>query len=142
VSAPARPAFDPFATLVHLLAEGRAVPVAWTPDVFRTLVTEPGDRVMGAKHAAEAADVHADEWEMHPSGDEVLYLLTGALDVVLEEPAGERMFGLESGQACLVPRGVWHRLVLRRPSDLLFITPARGTRHRAVGTARPANSSG
>jgi hypothetical protein len=36
-----------------------------------------------------------------------------------------------------VPRGIWHRLVLRQPSDLLFITPAHGTRHRAVGTARP-----
>jgi hypothetical protein len=47
VSAPARPAFDPFATLVHLRAEGRAVPVAWTPDVFRTLVTETGDRASG-----------------------------------------------------------------------------------------------
>jgi mannose-6-phosphate isomerase-like protein (cupin superfamily) len=142
VSGPARPAFDPFATLVHLRAEGRAVPVAWTPDVFRTLVTEAGDRVIGAKHADAPADFHADEWEMHPGGDEVLYLLAGALDVVLDEPAGEQTFGLEGGQACLVPRGVWHRLVLRRPSDLLFITPARGTRHRAVGTARPASSGG
>ncbi len=140
MSGPARPAFDPFATLVHLRAEGRAGPVVWTPDVFRTLVTEPGDRVIGAKHADAPADFHADEWELHPGGDEVLYLLAGGLDVVLDEPAGERTFALEGGQACLVPRGVWHRLVLRRPSDLLFVTPARDTRHRAVGTARPARS--
>ena len=142
MSAPATSAFDPFATLVHLRAEGRAVPVAWTPDVLRTLVTETGDRVIGAKHAETPVDFHADEWEMHPGGDEVLYLLGGALDVVLDEPAGERTFGLEGGQACLVPRGVWHRLVVRRPSDLLFITPARGTRHRAVGTARPSSLDG
>jgi len=142
VTAPPSAAFDPFATLVHLRAEGRAVPVAWTPDVFRALETEVGDRVIGAKHANAPADFHADEWEMHPGGDEVLYLLAGALDVVLEEPGGERTFGLEGGQACLVPRGVWHRLVLRRPSDLLFVTPARGTRHRAVGTARPPSYDG
>ena len=46
--------------------------------------------MIGAKHGAEPADFHADEWEMHPGGDELLYLLTGALDVVLDEPAGER----------------------------------------------------
>jgi len=135
-------AFDPFAILVHLREDGGALPVASAPDVFRRLVTREGDRVIGAKHANAPADFHADEWEMHPGGDEVLYLLAGALDVVLDEPAGERTFGLEGGQACLVPRGVWHRLVLRRPSDLLFITPARGTRHRAVGTARPPSSDG
>src|SRR5262249_60959406 len=104
--------------------------------------TQAGDRVIGAKHADVPADFHADEWEMHPGGDEVLYLLAGALDVVLDEPAGERTFGLERGQACLVPRGVWHRLVLRRPSGLLFITPPRGTRHPPGGTARPPNLGG
>jgi mannose-6-phosphate isomerase-like protein (cupin superfamily) len=137
VTAKAGADFDPFATLVHLREGGAALPVAWTPDVFRKLATGAGDRVVGAKHGAVLADFHADEWEMHPGGDEVLYLLVGALDVVLDEPAGERAFGLRGGQACLVPRGVWHRLVLREPSDLLFITPAHGTRHCAVGTAHP-----
>ena len=88
--------------------------------------------MVGAKHGAEPADFHADEWEMHPSGDELLYLLTGAIDAVLDEPGGERLVALRGGQACLVPQGVWHRLILRQPSDLLFITPAPGTRHRPV----------
>jgi mannose-6-phosphate isomerase-like protein (cupin superfamily) len=137
MSAHARPDFDPFATLVHLRVDGSALPVAWTPDVFRQLPAGDGDRVIGAKHGAEPADFHADEWEMHPGGDEVLCLLTGAIDVVLDEPAGQRTFGLRGGRACLVPRGVWHRLILRQPSDLLFITPARGTRHRPVGAGSP-----
>lgn len=127
--------FDPYATLVHLREDGRAETVPWMPDVFRRLVTGDRDHVIGAKHGLVPANFHADEWEMHPAGDEVLYLLTGALDVVLEEPAGERTVRLRGGQGCLVPRGVWHRLVLAQPSDLLFITPARGTRHRPVGAA-------
>jgi mannose-6-phosphate isomerase-like protein (cupin superfamily) len=135
VSAHARSAFDPFATIVHLREDGRAVPVAWTPDVFRTLETGDRDRVVGAKHGAVPADFHADEWEMHPGGDEVLYLLAGAVDVVLDGSDGTRTFGLQGGQVCLVPRGVWHRLILRQPSDLLFITPVRGTRHRRAGAA-------
>jgi mannose-6-phosphate isomerase-like protein (cupin superfamily) len=136
VSADARAGFDAFTTLVHLRETGQAVPVAWTPDAFRKLVAGAGDHVIGAKHGAAPADFHADEWEMHPGGDEVLYLLAGALEVVLDERTGERIFDLRGGQACLVPQGVWHRLVLRQPSDLLFVTPVHGTRHRAVGTAR------
>jgi mannose-6-phosphate isomerase-like protein (cupin superfamily) len=127
-----RPDFDPFATIIHLHEDGGAVPVPWTPDVFRKLVTGDRDHVVGVKHGAVPADFHADEWEMHPGGEELLYLLTGAIDVVLDEPDGEQAFGLRAGRACLVPRGVWHRLILRQTSDLLFITPAMGTRHRAV----------
>jgi mannose-6-phosphate isomerase-like protein (cupin superfamily) len=128
----ARPGFDPYATLVHLCEDGRALPVAWAPDVFRRLPGGDRDRVIGAKHGAEPGDFHADEWEVHPGGDELLYLLAGAIDVVLDEPDGELTVRLEGGRACLVPRGVWHRLILRQPSDLLFVTPTRGTRHRPV----------
>jgi mannose-6-phosphate isomerase-like protein (cupin superfamily) len=128
------PRFDPYATIVHLREDGRARLVAWTPDVFRRLLAGQRDRVVGAKHGAAPADFHADEWEMHPAGDEILYLLAGALDVVLDEPGGERTVALRAGQGCLVPQGIWHRVVLGRPSDLLFVTPAHGTRHRPVGT--------
>ena len=34
MSSDARGGFDPFATIVHLREDGRALPVAWTPDVF------------------------------------------------------------------------------------------------------------
>jgi mannose-6-phosphate isomerase-like protein (cupin superfamily) len=129
------PRFDPYTTLLHLREDGRAQPVAWTPEAFRGLAAGDRDRVVGAKRGVTPADFHADEWEMHPAGDEVLYLLTGALDLVLDEPGGERTVELRAGQGCLVPPGVWHRLILSRPSDLLFITPAHGTRHRPVGRA-------
>jgi len=35
-----------------------------------------------------------------------------------------------AGQLFVVPRGVWHRLVLREPADLLVVTPPHGTRLR------------
>lgn len=130
-----RSAFDPFATLVRLRGNGRAQPLPWTRGVFRRLRATDRDRVVGMKHGAAPADFHADQWEMHPAGDELLYLVTGALQVIVEERGGERRFLLRGGQACLVPRRTWHRLVVRRPSDLLFISPARGTQHRVVDTA-------
>ncbi len=48
------------------------------------------------------------------------------VDVVLEEDAQEHSIELAPGQALVVPRGVWHRVLLREPSQLLHITPGPG----------------
>jgi mannose-6-phosphate isomerase-like protein (cupin superfamily) len=68
-----------------------------------------------------------DEWELHPDRDELLYLAQGATDVLLrddpDDAAGERVIALTGGAACVVPRGTWHRQVVREPSVLLFLSP-------------------
>jgi mannose-6-phosphate isomerase-like protein (cupin superfamily) len=71
-------------------------------------------------------------WEVHPSGDEFLYLLSGRMACILEELHGEKIVELRAGEACIVPQGVWHRLLVREPGDLLFLTPAEGTMHRPI----------
>jgi mannose-6-phosphate isomerase-like protein (cupin superfamily) len=71
-------------------------------------------------------------WEMHPEGDELLVLLSGALDIVLDEAAGQRTVALETGQTCLVPRGTWHRQIVRRPAVELGLTYGRSTQHRPI----------
>jgi mannose-6-phosphate isomerase-like protein (cupin superfamily) len=120
-------ALDPFATFVHLRAGGQATALPRTPTFWRDLVTGDDERVVGAVHGRDAGDFHPDECEMHPHGDELLCLLSGAIDVVLEEPEGDRTVSLRAGELFVVPRGVWHRLVLRAPGDLLFVTPPKGT---------------
>jgi mannose-6-phosphate isomerase-like protein (cupin superfamily) len=64
--------------------------------------------------------------EMHPDADEILYLISGRVDVVLEEEGGESTTEVCAGRALIVPKGVWHRVVLREPSHLLHITPGPG----------------
>jgi mannose-6-phosphate isomerase-like protein (cupin superfamily) len=68
-----------------------------------------------------------DEWELHPDQDELLYLVSGATDVLLrddpDDDASERVIVLTGGQACVVPRGAWHRQVVHAPSLLLFLSP-------------------
>ena len=56
----------------------------------------------------------------------------------LQTRDGERMIRLRGGQGCIVPRGVWHRLILRQPSERLFVTPPRGTQLRSVATTERA----
>ena len=51
---------------------------------------------------------------MHPAGEEVVYLLSGAIDLVLDGADGERIVPLRDGEAYIVPRGTWHRAVVPR----------------------------
>jgi mannose-6-phosphate isomerase-like protein (cupin superfamily) len=72
-----------------------------------------------------------DEWEMHPEQDELLYLLEGAIDVLLRADLGkseEERLQFRKGQACLIPKGIWHRQVVIAPCKMLFLTPE--TMHR------------
>jgi oxalate decarboxylase/phosphoglucose isomerase-like protein (cupin superfamily) len=72
-------------------------------------------------------------WEMHPRGDEILYMLDGAIDVVLEQADGTtQTVALDAGAACLVPRATWHRLLSRAPGHLLALTYGKGTQHRPL----------
>src|SRR5262249_11924871 len=80
--------------------------------------------------------------EMHPDGDELLYLVSGNVDVVLEEDGREERVELKSGQAFVVPRGLWHRVTLREPSQILYLTPGPGGQYRPLDGGPPRDVSG
>lgn len=68
--------------------------------------------------------------EVHPDGDELLYLLSGRVAVVVEDAEPPRRVELSPGEAFIVPRGIWHQVLLDEPSQILFITPGPGGAHR------------
>ena len=70
--------------------------------------------------------------EVHPDGDELLYLVSGAVTVLLELPDGDRTVDLGAGQALVVPQGIWHRVHLREPGTLVHITPGPHGDHRPL----------
>lgn len=53
--------------------------------------------------------------EVHPDGDELLYVVSGTMEVILDD-GDEHTIGTETtvelraGDAHVVPRGVWHRV--------------------------------
>lgn len=71
-------------------------------------------------------------WEMHPDGDELVYLLDGDVEFLLELPSGVASARLSGRAALLVPRGTWHTAKMFAPSRLLFVTRGAGTQHRQV----------
>lgn len=123
-------------TYVHLSALGGASAVDVDEHFWETLMRRDDlleGRMLGLFHLEQDSD----HCEMHPSGDEVLILLAGAIDVVFHEANGDRVSRLRGFQTCIVPRGVWHRVRVHAPSELLFITPGKGTETRPPAEDAP-----
>ena len=115
---------------VILSPSGEATPKAVTPAFYEELDREFegfAGHVLVSQHAfAEAWP----SWEMHPKGDEMVYLLSGDIDFVLWQEGRERIVRVERpGSYILVPKGTWHTARPRRPTVMLFMTPGEGTRH-------------
>ena len=73
-------------------------------------------------------------WEMHPNGDEVVCLLSGAATFVLERDGAHHTIDLDTpGSYAIVPKGTWHTARARAASNMLFITAGEGTQHRPAG---------
>ena len=67
-------------------------------------------------------------WEMHPHGDEIVYLIAGAVDFVLWNGGAEEVLRVdEPGTCVVVPRGTWHTARPLQPTRMLFVTPGEGT---------------
>lgn len=122
-------AFDLAATYIHLEDGPEAVPIEAGPEFWATL--ERRTELQRGRLVCVCPNRETwTSWEMHPAGDEIVSLLSGRLDLVLEEDGGERTIPLHPGATCVVPQGVWHRVIVHTPGDTLHITRGAGTRHR------------
>lgn len=67
--------------------------------------------------------------EVHPDGDEWLYVISGRLSVVGDSLPNEPL-ELGPGEACIVSKGEWHRVDVLEPTQLIHITPGPNGNHR------------
>ncbi len=78
-------------------------------------------------------------WEMHPEGDEFVYLLSGDTEFVLHD--GEKEVGRvrisNPGDYVMVPKGCWHTANPNAPTSMLFVTPGDGTLNAAEPGGEP-----
>jgi len=118
-------------TFVHLKDLGQAAQLAVGPQFWETIDTR-SDLQVGRLLGAFTRDKDMDHWEMHPAGDELLVALSGEFEIVLQDGRTDHVVALPAGRAFLVPFGIWHRLRVKTPGEVLFATPGKGTQQRAL----------
>jgi hypothetical protein len=128
--------FDPRTTYVNLDSDGRATCLPGG-DAFWALPEAEMD-ALGRGWLVSEFEFTADwpTWEMHPNGDELVYLLSGSVDLMLEQAQGLATLALRGMGAVVVPRGVWHTAKVMLPSRMLHVTLGGGTATRPVVTNR------
>ena len=117
---------------VSITDGGSATAVEVTPDFWPELISGQrtiGTWLMGVNHRVTAPLV----WDLHPDGECVVCLLSGAVDIVVLDGDREHVIKLLApGAGCVVPRGTWHRQIIREEADVMFLTAGRDTRQRPV----------
>lgn len=71
-------------------------------------------------------------WEMHPNGEEIVYLLSGKMDLILEKDGILQTIELRSKGSVIIPRNTWHTAKVFEASNMLVITLGKETQVKEV----------
>jgi mannose-6-phosphate isomerase-like protein (cupin superfamily) len=128
--------FNPSRTFVQLEPGGSVTALKVDKNFWAGLRSR---RIEG--HLAGLVPMYRDfSWEMHPDGDELLCVVSGAISVVLQQDGAENTTEVSAGRAFVVPRGIWHRVLVREAGKLVFCTPGPRTEHRSARRAEAGRS--
>lgn len=131
--------FDLASTYLHLGLGATVTPLPdfeWSPSYLEGYEQRfKGDGIEGRLVVVSPEEKTWTQWERHPAGDEVVFLLSGRVDVVQDQNGTEVTIPLRAGEAMINPKGIWHRGVVHEPGNALFITPGLGTEHRPLDTS-------
>jgi len=110
-------------------------------DGTSTIVESPSRPVRLDGHTFGVADIDEPpphNGEVHPDGDELVYVISGSAALLLEEGGTLETIGevtrhvLEAGDAFVIPQGHWHRFETIEPYRLVHLTPGPGDGHRPL----------
>jgi len=63
------------------------------------------------------------EWERHPEGDEIVYVVSGKTNLILLSDIGEVEKHMGAGDIIVVPKGQWHRFKSPEGVKIMSVTP-------------------
>jgi len=107
---------------------GEATPKPVSPAFYEQLDAEFGDFAGHMLVAEHYFDAPWPTWEMHPKGDELVYLLDGDADFIFWVGSAEEPVRVAKPDSyVIVPKGSWHTAWPRQPTRMLFFTPGEGT---------------
>jgi mannose-6-phosphate isomerase-like protein (cupin superfamily) len=80
--------------------------------------------------------------EMHPYCDEIITLLSGEVEFVLDRDAGEERVPMHAGETLIIPKGVWHTGRVVSKAIAQHILMGRGTQIRKAGEKNQRSGCG
>ncbi len=92
------------------------------PDSSMRFLESVNDTTLVASYARTTT-----HWERHPGGNEMLYIVDGATEIVTLTDAGPVTSFADKGSIFICPRGLWHRQIPRPFVSELSLTPGAGT---------------
>lgn len=119
-------------TYVVLGPDLSAVRVGVTPKIFEEL--DRNFEGFRGRVLVARFDFETDwpTWEIHPQGDEIVVLISGSAEMVLDRGGKHEATTLsQPGSFIIVPKATWHTARISTPTSMLFITPGEGTENRA-----------
>lgn len=123
---------NPQETFIHLAQDGRATELPGGEAFWALPPTELERHGHGWLLTELAFASDWPSWERHPQADEFVYLLSGSVELLLDQPEGVRSIRLQDCGALIIPKGVWHTARVHAPSRMLFVTLGAGTQTRPV----------
>ena len=66
-------------------------------------------------------------WERHPGGDEMIYVVEGAAEIVTLTDGGPVKSKIGEGSLFVCPQGLWHKTFPEPSVAILYLTPGEGT---------------
>lgn len=111
-------------SVLHLAEHGVVTALPMTPDFWTDM---PAIFASGRMLSLIAHERDWPVWEMHPEGDEVIWLLTGRIHLHSE---GRGSVEVQAGDCIIMPKGVWHTADVMEQGEALFLTEGAHTKHR------------
>jgi len=116
--------FNPSANSIGIDNEFRASQIPERPD--------PPFPVEGATFGvATMSENSPHAGEMHPDGDEILYLISGRVRVVFLDSSMDDI-DVMPGDGLVVPKGMWHRVDIIEPCQIVYLTPGPNNEYRPL----------
>jgi mannose-6-phosphate isomerase-like protein (cupin superfamily) len=72
-------------------------------------------------------------WERHRNGDELLYVLSGEVDITLLDDEGEERDTIRTGSFFVVPKDRWHQLDTPDGASIFYASPPEDGAERVRG---------
>lgn len=90
----------------------------------------PPERVSGMTLGIVTMDGDAPHGgEVHPDGDEIIYVISGKLQIIGDSSKSEPLT-LLPGAACVIKKGEWHNVRVLEKTQLMHVTPGPNGSHR------------